>query len=217
MSCWDHIWQVFRENTYHLLGEFWHSNNGLNEKAIHSFANHLCCCSVTLLCLTLCNPIDCSTSGLPGPSPSPEGYQGSCPLHQWCCLILWCPLLPSIFPSIRDFSNESAVRISSVQSLSLIRFFATPWTAARQASLSITNSQSLLKLMSIKSVMPSNHLILCRPFLLLPLILPTFRVLSNESVICIRWPSIGASVSALPIKNSSALQFFQWIFKTDFL
>ena len=64
----------------------------------------------------------------------------------------------------------------------------TPWTAERQASLSITNSQSLLKLMSIESVMPSNHLILCRPFLLPPSIFPSIRVFSNESALCIRWP-----------------------------
>ena len=65
---------------------------------------------------------------------------------------------------------------------------ATPWTAVHQASLSITNSQSLLKLMSIESVMPSNHLILCRPFLLLPSIFPSPRVFSNESTLCMRWP-----------------------------
>ena len=65
---------------------------------------------------------------------------------------------------------------------------ATPWTAARQAFLSITNSQSLFKLMSVKLVMPSNHLILCHPLLLLPLISPSIRVFSNESVLCIRWP-----------------------------
>ena len=78
--------------------------------------------------------------------------------------------------------------ISSVQSLSCIQLFATPWTAARQASLSITNSQSLLKLMSIVSVMPSNHLIFCRSLLLPPSIFPSIRVYSNESVLCIRWP-----------------------------
>ena len=75
----------------------------------------------------------------------------------------------------------------SVQSLSRVRLFATPWTAARQASLSISNSRSLLKLMSIELVMPSNHLILCRP-LLLPSVFPSIRVFSNESVLCIRWP-----------------------------
>ena len=78
-------------------------------------------------------------------------------------------------------------RQSSVQSLNRIRLFATPWTAAHQASLSITNSRNLLKLMSIESVMPSNHLILCCPFLLLPSIFPSIRSFSSESV-GIRWP-----------------------------
>ena len=73
---------------------------------------------------------------------------------------------------------------------------ATPWTAALQASLSITNSQSLLKLMYIESVMPSNHLILCCPLLFLPSIFPSIRVFSNESVLHIRWPNIGVSASA---------------------
>ena len=77
---------------------------------------------------------------------------------------------------------------SSVQLLSSVRLFATPWTAACQASLSITSSQSLLKLMSIESVMPSNHLILCHPLLLPPSIFPSIRVFSNESVLRIRWP-----------------------------
>ena len=77
--------------------------------------------------------------------------------------------------------------MSSVQLLSHVWLFVTPWTAARQASLSITNSQSLLKLMSIESVMPSNHLILCHPLLLLPSIFPSIRVFSNKSALCIRW------------------------------
>ena len=76
----------------------------------------------------------------------------------------------------------------SVQLLSCVRLFATPWTAACQASLSITNSQSLLRLMSIELVMPHNHLILCHPLLLLPLIFPSIRVFFNESVLGIRWP-----------------------------
>ena len=76
-----------------------------------------------------------------------------------------------------------------VQSLNRIQLFAIPWTAACQASLSITNSWSLLKLMSIELVMPSNHLILCRPLLLLTSIFPSIRVFSNESVLCIRWPN----------------------------
>ena len=78
--------------------------------------------------------------------------------------------------------------ISSVQSLSCVQLFATPWTAAHHASLSITNSWSFLKLMSITLVMPSNHLILCRPLLLPPSIFPSIRVFSNESVLHIRWP-----------------------------
>ena len=78
--------------------------------------------------------------------------------------------------------------ISSFQSLSCVQHSATPWTAAHQASLSISNSQSLPKPMSIESVMPSNHLILCHPLLLLPSIFPTIRVFSNESALSIRWP-----------------------------
>ena len=78
--------------------------------------------------------------------------------------------------------------LSSVQLLSRVQLFVNPWTAACQAFLSITNSQSLPKFMSIKSVMPSNHLILCRPLLLLPSIFPSIRVFSKESVLHIRWP-----------------------------
>ena len=78
--------------------------------------------------------------------------------------------------------------VSSVHLLSHVQFFATPWTTAQQASLSITNSQSLPKLMSIESVMPSNHLIFCYPLLLLPSVFPSSRVFSNELVLCIRWP-----------------------------
>ena len=81
-----------------------------------------------------------------------------------------------------------AVLFISLQSLNCVQHFATPWTAAHQASLSITNSWSLLKLMSIESVMPSNHLILCRPLLLLPSVFPSIRVFSSESVLHIRWP-----------------------------
>ena len=80
------------------------------------------------------------------------------------------------------------VSLSSVQSFSRVQLFATPWTAAHQASLSITKSLSLLRLMSIESVMPSNNLILCHPLFLLPSIFPSIRVFSNKSVLCIRWP-----------------------------
>ena len=85
-------------------------------------------------------------------------------------------------------ASESSVQFSSVHSLSRVWLFATPWTTARQASLSITNSWSSPKLMSIESVMPSNHLILCHPLLLLPSIFPSIRVFSNESALHIRWP-----------------------------
>ena len=89
-------------------------------------------------------------------------------------------------------------QLSSVQSLSHVQFFVTPWTAAHQASLSITNSQSLLKLMSIESVMPCNHLILCRPLLLPPSLFPSIRVFANESALHIRWSkywSFGFNIS----------------------
>ena len=90
----------------------------------------------------------------------------------------------------------SPTQFSSVLSLSRVWLFATQWTAAHQASLSITKSWSLFKLISIESVMPSNHLILSRPLLLPPSIFPSIRVFPNESVLCIRWQSIGVSASA---------------------
>ena len=90
-------------------------------------------------------------------------------------------------------------QLRSVQSLSCVQLFVTPWTAACHASLSISNSQSLLKLMSIKLVMPSNGLILCRPFLLLPSIFPSIWVCSNELVLLIRWPKYSASTPFLPM------------------
>ena len=99
-----------------------------------------------------------------------------------------------------------SVQFSSVQSLSCVQLFATPWTAARQASLSIANSRSLLRLMSIKLGMPSNHLILCCPLLLPPSIFPTIRVFSNESVLHIRWPKYcNFSFSISPSNEYSGL------------
>ena len=99
---------------------------------------------------------------------------------------------------------------SSVQSLHCICLFATPWTAARQAFLSITNSWSLLKLMSIESVMPSNHLILCHPLLLLPSIFPNTRVFSNELAFHIRWPKYWIfNFSISPSNEYSGLIFFR--------
>ena len=107
-------------------------------------------------------------------------------------------------------SRGVCIYISSVQSLSRVWLFATPWTAAHQASLSITNSRSLLKLMSIESVMPSNHLILCYPLLLPPSIFPSVRVFSSESVLCIRWPKYWSfSFSISPSNGYSGLISFR--------
>ena len=100
--------------------------------------------------------------------------------------------------------------ISSLQLLSCVRLFVTPWTAARQDSLSVTNSQSLLKLVSMESVMPSNHLILCCPFVLPPSIFPSIRVFANESVLCIRWPKgWSCSFSICPSSEYSGLISFR--------
>ena len=99
---------------------------------------------------------------------------------------------------------------SSVQLLSRVQLFETPWITARQASLSITNSRSSLRLMSIKSVMPSSHLILCRPLLLLPPIPPSIRVFSNESTLCMRWPEYWSfSLSIIPSKEIPGLISFR--------
>ena len=143
---------------------------------------------------SLCHPKECSMPGLPDPHHLLEFAQ----VHVHCIRdaiqpshLLMPLLLSSIFSSIRDFSNELSASVSqsvSAQSLSHVRLFATPWTAACQASLSITNSQSIFKLISIELVMPSNHLILCYPLFLPPSIFPSIRVFSNESVLCIRWP-----------------------------
>ena len=106
--------------------------------------------------------------------------------------------------------NYYTVQFSSVQSLNCVRLFATPWIAARQASLSITNSQSLPKLMSIELVMPSSPLILCCPLLLLPPIPPSIRVFSNESILCMRWPKYWSfSFSIIPSKEHPGLISFR--------
>ena len=103
-----------------------------------------------------------------------------------------------------------ATKLSLVQSLSCVQLFVTPRTAARQASLSITNSRSLIKLMPIESVMPSNQLILCCPLLLLPSIFPSIRVFSNESVLHIRWPKYWSfSFSISPSNEYSGLISFR--------
>ena len=107
-------------------------------------------------------------------------------------------------------NNRTVTKVSSVQLLSCVRLFVTPWTRAHQASLSITNSRSLLKLISIESVMPSNHLILCRPLLLLPSIFPSIRVFFNESVLRIRWPKYWSfSFNISPSNEYSGLISFR--------
>ena len=104
--------------------------------------------------------------------------------HQGFLCFRFCNLMSNF-----ERKNVTVTRISSVRLLSCVQLFATPWTAARQASL-ITNSQSLLRLISIESVMPSNNLILCHPLLLPPSVFPCIRVFSNESALHSRWPSV---------------------------
>ena len=107
-------------------------------------------------------------------------------------------------------ARPGSMPFSSVQSLSCVQLFVTPWTAARQASLSFTISQSLLKFMSVELVMPSNHLILCRHLLLLPSIFPSIRVFSNKSVLRIRWPTYWSiSFSISPSNEYSGLISFR--------
>ena len=108
------------------------------------------------------------------------------------------------------FVQLAIVGISSVQSLSWVRLFATPWIAAHQASLSITNSRTSLRLTSIRSVMPSSHLILCRPLLLMPPIPPSIKVFSSESTLCMRWPKYWSfTFSVSPSKEIPGLISFR--------
>ena len=103
------------------------------------------------------------------------------------------------------------VQFSSVQSLSRVQLFVTPWIAARQASLSIANSQSSPRLMCIELVMPSSHLILCHPHLLLPPIPPSIRVFSNESTLCMRWPKYWSfRFSIIPFKEHQGWSPSEW-------
>ena len=123
-------------------------------------------------------------------------------------LILYSNIALSVLWT-REFSFASFV-IVVVQSLSRVQFFATPWSAAHQPSLSFTISWSLLRLMSIESLMPSNHLILCHPFVLLPSIFPSIRVFSSESALCIRWTKFWSfSFSTSPSHKYSVLISFK--------
>ena len=118
-------------------------------------------------------------------------------------------LLIQLQHSTHHIQAQKKMRLSSVQSLSHVRLFATPQTAACQASLSITKSQSSFKLMCIESVMQSNHLILCGPLLLLPSVFPSIRVFSSESVLRIRWPKYWSfSFSISPSNEYSGLISF---------
>ena len=131
-------------------------------------------------------------------------------LSQYCqsaVLLLFSHLVMSHSATPWTTALQASLSLSqSVQSLSRVRLFVTPWTAAHQVSLSITNSRSSLRLMSIESVMPSSHLILCRPLLLLPPIPPSIRVFSNESTLCTRWPKYWSfSFSIIPSKEIPGL------------
>ena len=175
-------------------------------------------------CLTLCNPMDCS---LPGSSVhgisqarilewvAMSSSRGSSqPRNQTCVSYVSCTgrQVFCFFVFLTTSATQEApfCFFSSVQSLSHVRLFATPWIAARQASLSITNSQSSPRLMSIKSVMPSSHLILCRPLLLLVPIPPSIRVFSNESTLRMRWPKYWSfSLSISPSNKHPGLISFR--------
>ena len=124
---------------------------------------------------------------------------------------VWILLMtPACFLSLLFFPVSFLQMEPSVQLFSCVWLFVTPWTAACQASLSITNSQSLLKFMSIELVMPSSHLILCRPLLPMPSIFPSIRVFSNESVLCIRWPKYWSfNFSISPSSEYSGLISFR--------
>ena len=167
-------------------------------------------------CLTLGDPVDCSppSSSVLGilqarilewaAMPSSKGSSGS--RDQTCISCIAGRVLTTESPGKPLCKDQ----FSSVRLLSCVRLFATPWTAACQASRFITNSQSSLRLMSIQSVMPSNHLILCRPLLLLPSIFPSIRVFSSELALHIRWPKCWSfSFSISPSSEYSGLISFR--------
>ena len=146
-------------------------------------------CLVTQSCPTLCSPMDYSPPdcSVHGDSPGKNTGVGCHTLLQGIFPTERSnPGLPHCWHNLYHLSHQGTEPPRSVHSV--MSDSASPWTAACQASLSITSSQTLLVLMSVELVMPSNHLILCRPLLLLPSISPSIRVFSNESVLCIRWP-----------------------------
>ena len=153
----------------------------------------------------------------PGSGRSPGGEHGN--LLKYSCLenpmdrgAWWAVRIHRAAKSWTQLKRQSThtERYHSVQKFSCVRFFPTLWNAAHQTSLSITNSQTLLKLMSIKLVMSCNHLIFCCPLLLLPSIFPSIRVFSNESVLCIRWPKYWSfSFNISPSNEYSGLISFR--------
>ena len=148
--------------------------------------------SVAQSCLTRCNPMNCSTPGLP--------VHHQLNVHE----------SEQMSGDSKEQGSLAYCSFSSVQLLSHVWLFLTPWTAVCQASLSFSLSQSLLKFMFIESVMPSNHLILCHPLLLLPSIFPSIRVFSNELTLCIRWPKYWSfSFSISPFSEYSGLISFR--------
>ena len=162
--------------------------------------SYCCCCSVIKSCPTFCDPHGLQHARLPCPSL----FSGVCSDIMFIELVMLSNHLILCRPLLLLF-----FQFSSVAQLCL-RLFVTPWTAACQASLFITNSRSLLKLMSMESVMPSNHLILCHPLLLLPSIFSSMRVFSNDSALCIRWPKYWSfSFSISPSKKYSGLIFMR--------
>ena len=142
---------------------------------------------------------------LPGTSFGLEPAEIHCVLAVFCAHLVGANCWDTQVHQFRALSQ-----FSPVQSLSRVRPFATPWTTAHQASLSITNSWSLLKLMSIESVMPSNHLILCHPLLLPPSVFPIIRVFSNKSTLRMRWPKYWSfSFGIIPSKEIPGLISFR--------
>ena len=177
------------------------------------------CVQSLQLYLILCNSMDCS---LPGSSahgilqartlewvamPSSRGSPRS---RDWTHISYVSCIDRQFLYLYSPLGNQRYNQFSSVQSLSRVLLFATPWIAARQASLPITNSRSSLRLTSIESVMPSSRLILCRPLLLLPAIPPSIRVFSNEWTLHIRWPKYWSlSFSIIPSKEIPGLISFR--------
>ena len=166
------------------------------------------CVSCSVMSDSLCHPMDCSPPGFSVYRilqaiklewvTIPFFFRGS----SWPRDQIQVSCIAGRFLTVWDTREALQVWFSSVQSLSCVQLFVNPWIAAHQASLSITNSRSSLRLMSIESLMPSSHLILCCPFLLLPPIPPSIRVFSNESTLHMRWPKYWSfSFSIIPSKE----------------